>query len=235
MSQRVAPFLAAFALAFPAQAMAQAYQCKQPFIMQVPSVERDGPVRELPVTGYTLALSWSPEFCRTREGQQRHAVQCSGTAGLFGLIVHGLWPESGRSWPQWCPAKRGPRPSELRANICLTPSARLLAHEWAKHGSCMTSNPGTYYKVMRILYGALAMPDLDFLSRREVLTAGDLREAWLTANPGWRGKRIGIELNARGWLEELRLCYGKDFMPRHCPAQQLGAKDDQRLRIWRGL
>ena len=235
MVLRVAALCAALALVLPAQAEAQAYQCKQPFIMQVPSVERDGPVREMPVTGYTLALSWSPEFCRTREGQQRHSVQCSGSAGLFGLIVHGLWPESGRTWPQWCPAKRGPSPSELRANICLTPSARLLAHEWAKHGSCMTDSPATYFKVTRILHGALRLPDLDLLSRREVLTAGDIREAWLTANPGWRGKRVGIDVNERGWLEELKLCYGTDFRPRHCPDRQIGAKDERRVRIWRGM
>lgn len=99
----------------------------------------------------------------------------------------------------------------------------------------MTKSPETYYRVTRILHGALQMPDLDFLSRRERLTVGDVREAWLTANPGWRGKRIGVVMNERGWLQELKLCYGKDFMPRHCPARQLGSGDDAPIRIWRGL
>ena len=233
--RRIAPPLSLLALVCSTQVAAQAYQCREPSLLMAPSIVRDGPVRELPVTGYTLALSWSPEFCRTREGRQKHALQCSGVTGTFGLIVHGLWPESGRTWPQWCPTSRKPKPRELRENICLTPSARLLTHGWAKHGSCMTSDPARYYKVTRILYRALKMPDLDFLSHRERLTVGDVREAWLAANPGWRGKRIGIDVNERGWLEELKLCYGKDFMPRHCPARQIGAQNEERLRIWRGF
>src|SRR3546814_7442293 len=34
-----------------------------------------------PVTGYLLALSWSPEFCRTRTESKRHRLQCSGEMG----------------------------------------------------------------------------------------------------------------------------------------------------------
>ena len=51
--------LAALALAAPAAASAQAYQCRAPQVASVPKVAPDGPRRTLPVTGYTLALSWS--------------------------------------------------------------------------------------------------------------------------------------------------------------------------------
>lgn len=222
-------------VSLPTVALAQAYQCRIPERVIVPDIEREGPVRQLPISGYTLALSWSPEFCKGREAQAPHRRQCSGQQGSFGLIVHGLWPESGRTWPQWCPAPRKPRPSELGQNMCLTPSARLLTHEWAKHGSCMTKRPATYFKIARILHGALRMPDLDHLSRREGLTVGDLREQWHIANPGWRGRRVGVDINARGWLRELKLCYGKDFMPADCPRWQIGARDAATLKIWRGL
>jgi ribonuclease T2 len=50
-------------LALPSVASAQAYQCRAPQVRAVPTITPDGPRRELPVTGYTLALSWSPEFC----------------------------------------------------------------------------------------------------------------------------------------------------------------------------
>lgn len=223
------------ALALPAPVLAQAYQCSLPDRPLVPQIERDGPVRQLPVSGYTLALSWAPEYCRGREAQADHARQCSGRQGSFGLVVHGLWPESGRSWPQWCPAPRRPTAQDIRANMCLTPSARLLAHEWAKHGSCMAQSPAAYFRITRILHGALKMPDLDLLSRRKGLKTGDLREVWLTANPGWRGKRIGAQLNTRGWLEEIKLCYGRDFRPLDCPRWQAGAPDSAPLKIWRGL
>lgn len=223
------------ALVLPGAVQAQAYQCRMPDRLVAPPIEQDEPTRRVPVTGYTLALSWSPGFCRGRESDPQHALQCSGRNGSFGLVLHGLWPEGRNTWPQWCPTPRRPSPADLQANICLMPSTHILAHEWAKHGACMTRRPETYFKVSRILWNALRMPDLDFLSRREGLTAGDLREEWLTANPGWRGKRVGVLTTKGGWLREIKLCYGKDFMPIDCDKRRLGAGDKAPLRIWRGL
>jgi ribonuclease T2 len=58
---------AALALALaPASALAQAYQCSLPQgRITVPALERGSEVRAR-VTGFTLAASWSPEYCRTR-------------------------------------------------------------------------------------------------------------------------------------------------------------------------
>ena len=189
----------------------------------------------MPVTGYTLALSWSPEFCKPRRGQPRHARQCSGQAGLFGLVVHGLWPESGRSWPQWCPSRRQLQSRDLAANMCLSPSAALLARQWAKHGSCMARKPATYFRVTRILWDGLRLPDYDRVSREDGLTAGTIRTRFVDANRGWPREAVGVKLNARGWLEELRLCYDKRFMPARCDRTRFGAGDAAKAKIWRGI
>src|SRR5205085_767754 len=140
---------------------AQAYQCRIPQgPVSVPAVTRDGPVRQAPITGYTLALTWSPEYCRAWRGQPVDSRQCSGRAGRFGFVVHGLWPEGrGASWPQWCPTQRGPTSSELARNMCMTPSAELQAHEWAKHGACMASRPENYFRAVRLLWSGLRWPD----------------------------------------------------------------------------
>lgn len=220
--------------AFPAAAQAQAYQCQLPGTIAVPSVRSDAQPRRLPVTGYTLALSWTPEFCRFREDERRHARQCSGRSGRFGLTVHGLWPDSGRSWPQWCAASQ-PDAADLRANLCISPDAALLARQWAKHGSCMTRKPATYFKVTRILYNGLRWPDFIRLSRVEGLTAGTIRTRFADANPGWFPEAVGVHLDRKGWLEELRLCYDKRFMPKACDAARYGARDSQRTKIWRGI
>lgn len=222
-------------LAWPGAVAAQSYQCRIPDRVAVTPELRDGPVRRLPITGYTLALSWSPEYCRSREDSRKDRRQCSGRAGHFGLVVHGLWPESGRSWPQWCRAGASARPQDVRPNLCLTPSAQLLAHEWAKHGSCMTRRPATYFRVTRILYEGLRLPDLDRLSREDALTAGTIRERFAEANPGWFAQAVGIHTNARGWLEEIRLCYDRRFMPEPCDRSRHGAKDSAAVKIWRGL
>lgn len=230
----------AIAALAPVCAAAQSYQCTAPRSVPVPNIARDGPTREMPTSGYILSLSWSPEFCRTRTESPRHARQCSGRGGSFGLIVHGLWPQGqgtgGRSWPQWCGARSSRLSgSQLARQMCVQPSASLAMRQWAKHGSCLADTPDRYFRITRILHRSLDWPDLDRLSRKDGLTAGDIREAWIEANINWRREMIAVELNERGWLEELRLCYGRDWLPAACKRSARGAADDAPAKIWRGL
>jgi ribonuclease T2 len=216
-------------------AQAQAYQCRAPQVTSVPKITPDGPRRVLPVTGYTLALSWSPEFCKSRGAKGANAMQCAGGNGSFGLIVHGLWPESGESWPQWCAAQGALTPPDIRGAMCMMPSDYLVARSWAKHGSCMVKRPAAYIKVTRILWESLRIPDYDRIAREEGLTAGRIRAAFADANPAIPASAIGVKLNARGWLEEVRLCYAKTFRPVRCSPSRWGAKDSAPAKIWRGL
>ena len=233
MIRAAAIALAAAIFAHPAALSAQAFQCRLPARADVPRIEPERP-RRLPVTGYTLALSWAPEFCRFREDERRHARQCSGREGRFGFTVHGLWPESGRSWPQWC-GGRDMDGAALRRNLCISPDARLVTRQWEKHGTCMVRRPETYLKITRILYGGLQWPDFVRISREDNLTAGTIRTRLADANPGWLPEAIGVHLDRKGWLEELRLCYDRRFMPEPCDKQRFGASDDARAKIWRGL
>ena len=243
--KRLLPVLATLAL--PSLANAQAYQCRMPQNISVPKIKPEGRARLMPVTGYTMALSWSPEFCKPREGQRAHATQCSGKNGRFGLVVHGFWPDgrgvgrgSGKSnsrasWPQWCPAKRPLNRAELKRNLCMMPSAKLIARQWAKHGACMGLPPETYFKITRILWSSYQIPDYDRLSREKGLTAGDIRGAFASANGGIERQHIGVKLNGRGWLQELRICYNKRFRPTPCDSRRFGSADGDAAKIWRGL
>ena len=94
LSARFSLVMLAALMATPAQA--QSYQCRAPSGLSAPAASKPAsePRRVKPVTGYTLALSWSPEFCRTRKDSRRDKTQCSGDDGSFGFILHGLWPDT---------------------------------------------------------------------------------------------------------------------------------------------
>ncbi len=225
------------ALLIPSPAQAQSYQCRAPSILKPsPPIRKPAsePRRIKPVTGYILAMSWSPEFCRLRQENRRHKTQCSGDDGSFAFILHGLWPDArARAYPQWCRATKALAPAIIKRNFCMMPSARLMASEWAKHGTCMAKRPETYFRISRIMFGAVQFPDMDRLSRKP-LTAGALRNAFAAANEGLRPDMLRLKINSRGWLEEARLCLGKNFRPRKCPAYMRGVRDNAPVKIWRG-
>src|SRR3979490_1958551 len=61
---------------------------------------------------YVLSLSWSPSFCEQaseRGNSGRSGAQCGGRP--FSFVVHGLWPQYERGFPDYCqrPAPRPPR------------------------------------------------------------------------------------------------------------------------------
>ncbi len=216
---------------------AQSYQCRAPSLSSDAAPARkpaDERRRIKPISGYTLAMSWSPEFCRLRKDDRRHKTQCSGDDGSFGFILHGLWPDAqGASYPQWCRATKALPPAIVKRNFCMIPSPRLMASEWAKHGTCMTKRPETYFRISRIMFGAVEFPNMDRLSRKP-LTAGAFRNAFAAANDGLQPDMMRLKVNQRGWLQEVRLCLGNSFRPRRCPVNMKAVEDNAPVKIWRG-
>lgn len=237
---RVAAALLMLGLALaPAPLLAQAYQCRMPErLSPLPQDKRgrDAVRRVVPIAGYTLALSWSPEYCRGREDDKAQALQCSRRFGEFGFVLHGLWPE-GRTatYPQYCASPPSAVPlSVVRQNLCAMPSQRLIQHQWDKHGSCMARDPARYFQTATRLYQSVKLPDMERLSRR-ALTQGMLKREIARLNPGMPATAIVLKANGRGWLQEVRLCLGLDYRPRACPAHVRQPRGDAPLKIWRGL
>lgn len=220
----------------PATAEAQALACRTPDRIPVPRLEqprRGEPVRRPAITGYLLAMSWSPQHCAGVRNPKdtRDRFQCSGENGRFGWVLHGLWPETDSpDYPQWCrPAKIVPQPV-LKQHLCMTPSAQLLQHEWAKHGTCMSPNPAAYFRSADILFRAVRFPDMQALASGPQ-TAGSIRRAFAAKNPGVTAPMLAISADRDGWLKEVRLCLGPRMKPARCKPFQTGAKDGRRVRV----
>lgn len=223
--------LAAFA-GFPALALAE-NRCVIP--QSLPQTRAiyppPGGTVNTPLTGHILALSWSPQFCKLNGDDKRSASQCAGP-NRFGFILHGLWPDGeGRSDPRWC-RKVPAVPSEvLKQNFCATPSATLMQHEWAKHGSCIESDAARYFRAANQVYGALKFPDMDALIRAQA-NVGAFTAAFVAANPGWSADMVRVDVTQLGWLQQVLLCLGRDYRPKPCPRDIGGAGPDMKLRIW---
>lgn len=192
-----------------------------------PAPERIPPeseiVRDVPTAFFMLALTWAPEACRGKGGVPEFATQCR--ANRPGFILHGLWPNgaAGRH-PRYC----GPAPAlsaaTVRKHLCMTPSAASLQHEWAAHGTCGWTSPEAYFADAARLWRRLRLPPM-----AATMTAGQIRDAFVAANPAFR--REGVYIKATdGRLEDVRICYDLTYRPAPC-AGGLGASDGQVLRI----
>ncbi|NJR13222.1 MAG: hypothetical protein HC779_01575 [Phyllobacteriaceae bacterium] len=57
---------------------------------------------------YVLSLSWSPTWCAEQGTAADGEAQCSGSRD-YGFVVHGLWPQRERGWPEFCETAFGKR------------------------------------------------------------------------------------------------------------------------------
>lgn len=215
--------LALIALLFAPSALAQT-ACIIPQQITAPPVERVAPSATVraPVGYYILALSWSPEWCRTRAASRYDRLQCRDNK--FGWVLHGLWPNaaSGRG-PSYCKAPSQIAPATLRRHLCMTPSASLIQHEWNEHGACAWQNPEAYLAQASTLWAQLKRPNPSRLK-----TAGDVRAAFAAANPGV--PRAGVFVGTEsGRLSAVRVCYDLAMKPRACP--QRGAPDQTAIAV----
>ena len=108
---------------------------------------------------YVLALSWSPSFCasaseRGRSGRNMQ-MQCGG-ARPFSFVVHGLWPQYERGFPEYCqrPAPRVSR-DVVSSMLDLMPAPGLIFNEWDKHGVCSGLSVRAYFETTRKALRAL--------------------------------------------------------------------------------
>ena len=166
---------------------------------------------------YVLALSWSPSFCEAA-GERGTPPQQQCGARPYSFVVHGLWPQYERGFPEFCqvPAPRLDR-NLVSAMLDLMPAPRLIFNEWDKHGTCSGLGARGYFEAVRKARASVKIPEA-YLEPKEHLsvTPAEVEEAFVAANPGLGRDGIAVICDSRR-LGEVRICMGKDFKFRACP------------------
>jgi ribonuclease T2 len=161
---------------------------------------------------YLLTLSWSPSFCE--EKGSRSPEQC-GAGRHYAFVVHGLWPQNEKGWPESCAS--GDRPSKALVGqmLDLMPSRQLIAHEWEKHGTCSGLSAGDYFAALRKAYGSIHIPAA-YLGPKAAFTTdlASIKQAFEESNPGITDEMFAVA--CKGELDEVRLCLDRELKPRRC-------------------
>jgi ribonuclease T2 len=162
-----------------------------------------------------LSLSWSPTYCANPNNARRDPQQCGVKRGL---VVHGLWPQNERGWPESCPSAQPPNvPHALRRQyLDIFPNGGLIEHEWDTHGVCSGLTQKQYLDQTRTLRAKVKTPPLLAPPSYPVSTSAvALRAALLQSNSALRPDSFALRCR-RGQLEEVRVCFTKTGAPRRC-------------------
>lgn len=164
---------------------------------------------------YVMALSWNASWC-AREGEARGADQCDAGNG-FGFTLHGLWPQFEEGWPEYCRTSASdPSRRESDSMADIMGSGGLAWHQWKKHGRCSGLSASDYFGLARRAYERVARPEIFRRPPRDVDVAPKaVEDAFLEANPDLEAE--GVTVTCRdGFIQEVRICLGKDLTPRAC-------------------
>jgi len=167
---------------------------------------------------YVLSLSWSPSFCAAaaeRDARRGPTLQCG--ARPYAFVVHGLWPQYDRGFPEFCqvPAPRLDR-GIVSSMLDLMPAPHLIFNEWDKHGTCSGLAPRAYFDVVRKARAVVKIPP-EYIGLQEPLnvTPAGVEEAFVKANPELTPDSMAIGCDKKR-LTEVRICLSKDLKFRDC-------------------
>src|SRR5713101_1950295 len=150
---------------------------------------------------YVLSLSWSPSFCdaMTERAADRAAREPQCGERPYSFVVHGLWPQYERGFPEFCqnPAPRLDR-NIVSSMLDLMPSPRLIFHEWDRHGTCSGLSANAFFDNVRKARAVVKIPP-QYVDLRSPLTVtpDEVEDAFVKANPGLTREGIAVTCGSR--------------------------------------
>jgi len=176
---------------------------------------------------YVLSLSWSPSFCETATGNARRQ-QCG--ARPFSFVVHGLWPQYERGFPESClvPPPRLER-NIMKSMLDLMPAPGLVYHEWDQHGTCSGLQPREYFDLVRRARAKVEIPgQYSHPTAPLSVTPNEVIDAFISANDGLSPEGITVDCDLTR-LREVRICFTRDLNFRDCSRSARRACRSERL------
>ena len=164
---------------------------------------------------YVLSLSWSSAWCAL-EGDARDDPQCDDGRGLT-FVLHGLWPQFDRGWPQYCrTVERDPPRATTAAMADIMGGSGVAFYQWKKHGRCSGLSADAFFATAFRAFASVTVPPLFFRVRRDLEVPPEVIEsAFLESNPGLSRDMVTVTCRA-GLIQEVRICMDKDLSPRRC-------------------
>jgi len=162
---------------------------------------------------YVLSLSWSPTYCASKKGR-RDRGQCDRKRP-FAFVVHGLWPQYNRGWPQYCKTnQRWVARRQIKAMLDIMPSKRLIIHQWKKHGTCSRLGQKAYFQQTRQLFEKILTPARYLSPQNPIfITPEKLVSDFVKTNRGLSASSLSVQCGNnrdRASLSELRICFTKN-------------------------
>jgi len=168
---------------------------------------------------YALALSWSPTYCGTSAGE-KDKQQCL-PGRRFAFVVHGLWPQYEKGWPENCGAEENWVPeATIALMLSITPSRNLIIHEWKKHGTCSGLGIDEYFARVRELFAKVRIPARYLAPNSDIAVApAQVTADFVKTNPGLEASMVAVDCGNRtdrARLSELRVCFDRVGAFRSC-------------------
>jgi ribonuclease T2 len=168
---------------------------------------------------YVLALSWSPDFCAGLGSKD--SEQC-GSGRNPGFVLHGLWPQHHKGFPQNCSSVLFP--SQLKREFPgLFPNSRLYTHEWRRHGTCSGLSPREYLSLVKKLKEKAAIPSRYRHPVEPIrTTAVALKREFRAADASQPDNGVAPFCSGSGrFLKEVFLCYDRQGRATDCSSEIL--------------
>lgn len=155
---------------------------------------------------YLFNLSWEPEFCRSPRNVDSEECRTGGR----GFVVHGLWPQFTRGYPQRC--SYAPGLTDPSTMLDLMPSTGLVQHEWMTHGTCSGLSADDYFAKLRQARSSITIPSqLRQPAEGFSITPSDLKQSFADANPGLSTDDMAVSCG-NNYLTAVEICLGKDTL-----------------------